>query len=238
VTIKKLGIIGGVGPLAASHFYNHFIQLTRAACDEEHIPVILVADRIPSRIAHLMGNGPSPLAALSEAARTLESAGADTIVIPSATTHAYHAEIARVVEVPVLDLRRVVGTYLAERKYRDPVFLTTVATAKLRLFDPFLPRPTRDLPAFLQRDVSEFIDRVKRGEELQKLKISFSEWLGRCSSEIGGDCFVLGCTELSVIAPPREKSALPVIDVADLLAKKVLELAELPFQSAIYRGSV
>lgn len=38
--MNRLGIIGGVGPLAAAHFYQRVIQLTPAD-DAAHLPVVL-----------------------------------------------------------------------------------------------------------------------------------------------------------------------------------------------------
>ena len=34
---KKLGIIGGMGPLATAYFYEKIIERTEASCDQDHI---------------------------------------------------------------------------------------------------------------------------------------------------------------------------------------------------------
>lgn len=39
--MRKLGIIGGMGPLAGCEFYRMLIEATPAQCDQDHFDVIL-----------------------------------------------------------------------------------------------------------------------------------------------------------------------------------------------------
>ncbi|MHB1627079.1 MAG: aspartate/glutamate racemase family protein [Bacilli bacterium] len=91
--MKTAGILAGLGPLAGAYFYRRIIELTPGSNDEEHIPVVLIAEpSIPSRIRHLEGAGESPVPKLLEAIRKLVAAGADFIAIPSSTTHIFYPE--------------------------------------------------------------------------------------------------------------------------------------------------
>lgn len=40
--MKVLGVIGGMGPLATQVFYKRIIDRTEAACDQEHIDMIIL----------------------------------------------------------------------------------------------------------------------------------------------------------------------------------------------------
>ena len=63
--MKKLGILGGMGPLAGAYFFLRFSQLTAAQRDDGHPEVVLYsASGIPDRTAWLTGRGESPLPAL------------------------------------------------------------------------------------------------------------------------------------------------------------------------------
>ena len=34
---KKIGVIGGMGPMASQLFYKYVTEMTDAACDQEHV---------------------------------------------------------------------------------------------------------------------------------------------------------------------------------------------------------
>jgi aspartate racemase len=59
---KTIGVLGGMGPEASAYFYGLLIKHTRAARDQEHIPIIIWSDpRVPDRTEAILGKGPSPL---------------------------------------------------------------------------------------------------------------------------------------------------------------------------------
>ncbi|WP_045694384.1 aspartate/glutamate racemase family protein [Streptomyces rubellomurinus] len=218
-----IGVVGGVGPLAAAHFYQRLLQLSGADRDEDYPTVILIADRVPSRIAHLAGRGPSPLPVLVEVARRLVAAGAESIAIPSATTHAYREEIAAAGGVPVFNLLEETGRRLRERQYRHPLVLATESTVRLGLYEPHLEDGIRaHYPsASEQHEVNGFIEAVKRGTDLEVYRRKFAQWINEIAPRSGADSVVLGCTELPVINPSGT-SHLPTVDTTDVLAEAVL----------------
>jgi aspartate racemase len=231
--MKRVGIVGGVGPYASVHFYQRLLQLSGAIADEDYPAAVMVAEQVPSRIAHLLGSGESPLPILLHAVRQLERAGADVIVIPSATTHAYRDELAAAVDVPVGDLLAETGARLRRDGFLRPMILATEATATLRLLERNLARGTVALypDHFAQRDVGDFITGVKRGDSVVTLKAEFADWIKQMLWRQGGDpdCVVLGCTELSVIAPEVPVS-VPIVDVTDVLVRAIL-----PDAAAVHR---
>jgi len=57
-----LGVLGGMGPLATVDFLHKLIEQTPAACDADHVPVVVYSvPQIPDRPAAITGNGESPL---------------------------------------------------------------------------------------------------------------------------------------------------------------------------------
>ncbi|TNH23986.1 amino acid racemase [Micromonospora orduensis] len=231
--MSRIGIVGGVGPYAAAHFYRRILDLCPAVTDEDYTAVVLVAERIPSRIDHQLAGGPSPLPALREAVRKLCVAGADLIAIPSATTHIYRAELLRESRVPIVDLLLEAAAHLERRGLSRPLILATEATATLRSFEPLLAPATRATypDEHGQRQVTDFIYRVKRGEPADPTRAEFTRCVrALLSAHPDADCVVLGCTELSVIAPAVDVG-VPVVDVTDVLAHAALSFladAEIP----------
>lgn len=54
---KKLGILGGMGPLASMVFYERIIHNTEANSDNEHIDIMLLSHAtIPDRTSVILEN--------------------------------------------------------------------------------------------------------------------------------------------------------------------------------------
>ena len=71
-SFPRIGILGGMGPLATADFLAKLTHATPAARDQDHFAVTLEsAPQIPDRIAALEGRGDDPLPALLGVARRL-----------------------------------------------------------------------------------------------------------------------------------------------------------------------
>ncbi|MEO6504225.1 MAG: amino acid racemase [Jatrophihabitantaceae bacterium] len=221
--MMRIGIVGGVGPLAAANFYRRVIELSPASRDEDHLPVVLVSEQVPSRVEHLLGRGPSPVQALQRAVRMLTAAGVGAIAVPSATTHAYLPDMQAVTEVEIFDLLGETAREIEQGDFDRVMILATRATVHLRLFETRLRHCVPEYPDIEgQNVVDQLIEQVKRGapepplrERLQRV---VSSWSG---SDVA---VVLGCTELGVIAsePP---AGVTVIDASEVLARRVVRSA-------------
>ena len=79
--MKKLGIIGGMGPMATADLYRRVIELTPADSDQEHIETwIGSVPQIPDRTAYLLGTScENPLPKMVEVGKSLRDQGADQV---------------------------------------------------------------------------------------------------------------------------------------------------------------
>ena len=56
--MRRVGVIGGMGPLASADFYLKTIELTKATCDQDHIPLIIDSfPQIEDRTGYIFGEG-------------------------------------------------------------------------------------------------------------------------------------------------------------------------------------
>ena len=76
--MKRLGVIGGLGPMASAYFLELLVRMTDAATDQEHLDVTLLCrPSIPDRTAAILGKSKdSPVPMMQAAAKELEQAGA------------------------------------------------------------------------------------------------------------------------------------------------------------------
>jgi aspartate racemase len=212
-----------MGPLATADFYLRLVRATPAATDQEHLHVLIDSNaQIPDRTAAIDGRGPDPTPALVETARRLVAAGAEVLVIPCNSAHAFLGAIRRDVPVPVLDIMEEVA---AAAGALTPVpaavgLLATPGTVRRRLYHDALARrgiEVRTPDAAGQRAVSEAIASVKAGDvgpAVRGRACAAAEDLVRA----GAGAIVLGCTELPLILAP-EDVRVPLLDGTEILAR-------------------
>ena len=226
---KTLGILGGLGPLAGAHFYRRVLELTPARDDDQHLSVVLLSERsIPSRLEHLAGHGPSPVAALTSVARRIVQAGAEILAIPSTTTHAYYEDIAAAVSIPVLNLLKIVADTVAQEGCRHVGMVATSPTRDYQLYRQAFE--AHGLHAVYpdertQREIMTIIQGVKSTNRLEPwgtrlVQVLEGRWLGQA------DCVLLACTETPVVFPREARGTrqrdYPIFDATDILAQAAI----------------
>ena len=59
--MKRIGILGGMGPLATIDLYAKIVELTNAAKDQDNIPIVIDNyPQIPDRTAYILHGGEYP----------------------------------------------------------------------------------------------------------------------------------------------------------------------------------
>ena len=102
---KTVGVLGGMGPAATVHFLQALLAATPAQRDQEHLRVLVDSNpHLPDRNDALAGEGPSPGPQLAEMARGLARAGAELLVMPCNTAHAFQSEIEAAVALPFVSI--------------------------------------------------------------------------------------------------------------------------------------
>ena len=111
-----LGVLGGMGPLAAADFLKKLVEETPAASDQQHIPYVAWGvPQIPDRPAAILGRGESPLPQMLRGIAALKQAGAQAIAIACNTAHYWHDDLLRQGGLPILHIADAVCDLLAER---------------------------------------------------------------------------------------------------------------------------
>jgi aspartate racemase len=200
--LKKLGILGGMGPLATSCLFKKIIDLTDANCDQEHIPIFIYNNTsIPDRTAYLVNSGENPKEYLIESAKTLENIGADFLIMPCNTAHYFYDEIIKEINIPFLNMIEETVKYVL-KKYpgiKKVGLLATDGTCAAGIYDKYFGnygieviKPSKEKQSF----VMKFIYDIKKGSS----KINFDGFYEAVQemNDKDVDVSLLGCTELSL----------------------------------------
>lgn len=115
--MQKLGVIGGMGPEATSYFYDQVVRHTDAACDQEHLDmVILSVASMPDRTRAIETGETAPLLAkMGRCTAALEALGCAHIAIPCNTSHVFYDEIQATTRVPIIHMPRETVRSIVER---------------------------------------------------------------------------------------------------------------------------
>jgi len=125
----KLGIIGGMGPLATSELFRRIVLKTDAKFDREHIKIaILNNPSIPDRTQAIVAGGNSPVPYLNEAIADLKKLGAEYVIMPCNTAH-YFVDKVDFQGLKFINMVEETLNYLKE-KYNDKkiIVLSTSGT--------------------------------------------------------------------------------------------------------------
>ncbi|RKD33458.1 aspartate/glutamate racemase family protein [Thermohalobacter berrensis] len=222
---NKLGIIGGMGPLATVNLFKRIVFLTDAKKDQEHLEIIIDNNTsIPDRTSYILGKGENPKNELIKSAKTLEKAGAEYLVMPCNTAHYFYNDIAKEINIPLLNMIEETTNHVIEY-YRSKKIglLSTEGTSKSGVYDKYFNKHHINLYKLdkeKQRYVSKFIYDIKEGCEERSIYNFKNVLIELKKSDI--EVLILGCTELST-AYDIYGFRGNFIDPLDIIAKKAIE---------------
>lgn len=236
---KIIGVLGGLGPWATLDLFEKILRLTPARRDQDHLRVIIDSNaKIPDRGPALQGGGEDPTPALVATARNLERAGAEVLVIPCNTAHAFYEAVASAVRIPVLHIMDEVAASLRAEwpDVRRVGVLATRATVAARLYHRACAAVgvevlTPDDRA--QEEITRVIYAVKAGTAGASERAA-SAAVARGLVGRGAGAVILGCTELPLVLRP-EDVPVPLVDSNLILAQAAIRAARTEVSPAASR---
>ena len=222
-----IGVLGGMGPTATIDLLQRIIRLTPALDDVDHIRTLVDNNpQVPSRINYLIkrqGENPAPV--LVSMAESLESMGADLLVMPCNTAHLYAPEIESAVSIRFLNMVELTVERVATQVQASKVgLLASTAIHQTKLYESiFADRGVATMVPddALQFQLMKLIMAIKAGDlsESNLLQTIVENMLGEQA-----ECVVIACTELSALVDSLDVP-VPVIDASQCLAEVAVQLA-------------
>ena len=229
----RVGIIGGMGPMAGVLLQRLIVEATPAEKDQDHLQVVcFTMPQVPDRTESLKADGGRGyLRMIQETAVLLERAGATVMVIACNTAYARIDDIQTATRVPILNLIKLgVADIAAQRSGTTKVgILATDGTLAADLYQAqlaahglsfLLPRPAE------QQRLMDVIYRIKGGGDVSivsDLRTTVGELADR-----GADMVLLGCTELSLYYENLLGNTLMIADPLRVVARQLVALAARP----------
>jgi len=224
---RLVGVIGGMGPDATIDFMSKVVEFTPAQNDQDHVRLLVDQNpRTPSRQMALNHEGESPGPVLAHAAARLQQGGAEFLVMPCNTAHAWRDDIVAAVTIPFVS---IIDESVAQAIHSadGPVgLLTTPGCFTAGLYQQAIARADRELVLQTEAELAEtmrLIDRIKAGDRSDEVEDGLRN-LAKQLVERGASTIVAACTELPLVLN-QSMVSVPLIGSTDALARKTVALA-------------
>jgi aspartate racemase len=239
--IHTPGILGGMGPHAHIILEEYLLEINakkfHAIKDRDHpVWITISATDIPDRTESIQNNPEDCILKLIRYCQKLEHAGADFILIPCNTSHAFFPAVQTEISSPIFNLMEITSEYISKKfpEARNIGILATDGTIYTQLYQKSLV--SRDLQPIdfinspgLQSQVMDSIYSTNWGIKATGEKVSAKalDALKKAMDTLmSQDCdlIISGCTEISVANSYADLSRkYPIIDPIKIVAEAALK---------------
>lgn len=217
----KLGVIGGMGPLATVKFYDKIVLNTEAHNDNEHIDLIVLNhSTMPDRTKCIIENKDTEfLNEIKKDLEILERIGIDIVAIPCNTSHYFYDEFKNFTNLRIINMIEETILEIKRRGIRQVAVFGTLGTINSKVYNKYAKENGIEVKELSLEDKKTVMDIIYKIKETNNLESKdFVEILNRyCNDKTIG---IIACTELSLLDIPEN---LSTIDALDVLVNKSIE---------------
>lgn len=228
--MKTIGLLGGMSWESSAHYYRAINEGIKNALGILHSAKIAMysVDFAPIEKLQHEGDWAGTASILSEAARNVESAGADFLLICTNTMHKVAPEIAHAINIPILHIADATAEVLQQEGIKRVGLLGTAFTMeqnfyKGRLSDKFgldVLVPDKEDRELVHRVIYRelCLGKIENGSRTEYLRI-----IDQLASQ-GAEGVILGCTEIGMLVSQND-TKVALFDTTAIHAAKAVEYA-------------
>ncbi|MFP5453705.1 aspartate/glutamate racemase family protein [Parvimonas sp. G1604] len=219
----KLGVIGGMGPLATVKFYDKVVLNTDAHNDNEHIDlVVLNHSTMPDRTRCIIEKKDLEfLSVIKKDLEILDNIGVDVVAIPCNTSHYFYDEFSKYTNLKIINMIEETILEIERRGVKQVAVFGTIGTLNSKVYDKYAQKygiEVKELSTADKNSVMDIIYNIKETNNLENKE--FIEILNKyCDKDTIG---IIACTELSLLDICK---SINTIDALDVLVNKSIELS-------------
>ncbi|MCF2847410.1 aspartate/glutamate racemase family protein [Pseudoalteromonas sp. ACER1] len=226
--MKTIGLIGGMSWESTQSYYQLLNQGVKNKLGGLHSAKIVLVSLDFAHIAALQQQQDWPQMAeiLIKAAKQVEAAGADYLLICTNTMHKLAEQVQAAVAIPLLHIADAVGENLIQHSFKKVALLGTQFTMeqdfyKQRLADKFAIDVL--IPDAQGRETVHRViyDELCKGVIKEESKAEYLTIIDNLTQQ-GAEAIILGCTEIALLVQQSDTS-IPLLDSTALHCAMALE---------------
>jgi aspartate racemase len=227
--MKTLGLIGGTSWLSTIDYYRIINQTVNEKMGGlNSARLVLYSLNFEEAIKFVNENNWTEVSSMfCSAAKKLEKAGAECMIICANTPHKVADDIRKVIQIPLIHIAEVTAKEIRKRGINKAGLLGTRFTMEDDFFKGKL-LPERIEVVIPDRDDREFIhgsilNELGKGIFTQEAKEKYLAIIGKLV-EKGAQGVIFGCTEIPLLLKP-EDCPVPVFDTTVIHARAAADFA-------------
>ncbi|MDT8419218.1 MAG: aspartate/glutamate racemase family protein [Desulfuromonadales bacterium] len=228
--MKTIGLIGGMSWESTVGYYREINQRVKQSLGGLHSAKLILhsVDFDPIEKLQHSGNWAGTAEILVEAAKSVESAGADFVLICTNTMHKVATEVAQSIKIPLLHIADATAEVLVKDGIKRVGLLGTAFTMEQAFYKGRLAEKY-GLEVLIPGDADRKLvhDIIYNELCLGKIKDSSRKEYLRIVNELarsGAEAVILGCTEIGMLMN-QEHTHVPLYDTTAIHAAKAVEWA-------------
>jgi aspartate racemase len=228
--MKTIGLLGGMTAESSAEYYRIINQTAREKLGGIHSARSVMFSVDFEEIDLLMESGKwdEIREILIEAARAIERAGADFLVICTNTMHKLVPDIQKKINIPILNIIDATAEQIKIKGFHTIGLLGTRFTMEEDFYRQRLEQehglkvliPLREDIRTVHRII---VEELAIGEIRQVSKQSYWEIMGRLADQ-GAEGIILGCTEIPLLVR-QEEGNIPLFDTTFIHARAAVDYA-------------
>lgn len=228
--MKTLGLIGGMSWESTAVYYRLLNRLARERLGGHHSASLLIlsVDFAPIAAMQAAGDWSAATAEMVNAARRLESGGAEALVICANTMHLMADAVCAAITIPLIHIADATAAAIRGAGVRRPLLLATRFTME----QPFYRRrllaggiEAAIPPADARERLHAIIyDELVQGRIEARSRRAFVDIVATAMREVGVDGAILGCTEFGLLVGPDDLPT-PTFDTTEIHARAAMDFA-------------
>ncbi|BCQ53828.1 aspartate/glutamate racemase family protein [Burkholderia gladioli] len=228
--MKTIGLIGGMSWESSAEYYRMINRASKARHGGHHNAksVMVTVDFAEIEALQRARDWDALGARMADAARQLQSAGADVVVLTTNTMHRVADAIERALTLPFLHIADPTGAALRAAGVERVALLGTRYTMELPFYAARLAERFGIEVLTPDAEDRDTVHRVIYEELCHGLiepasRAAYAAIIGRLAAR-GAQAVILGCTEITLLIGERD-SPLPVFDTTALHAQAAVDFA-------------
>lgn len=221
--MKTIGLIGGMSWESTTTYYQIINETVKEVLGGLHSAkcILYSVDFHEIEVCQAKGDWQRSAEILSDAAKALERAGADFIVICTNTMHKVMPEIQSVTQLPILHIAEMTAQTLKKQKITKVGLLGTKYTMQQDFYKQVIKEHDIEVVVPDEEDMVEInriiYEELCKGIIKEASQKTYLEVMEKLKAQ-GADGIILGCTEIGLLVKQVDTS-IPLFDTTIIHAK-------------------